>query len=103
MSASGRTIMWFLAPPSAPGPPPPRAGGAAGAGGGAGLVDVAGDRGRADERDRGDAGVLEQAVDRDLVAVDDVEHAGRQAGIGEQLGAEVGARRIALAGLEDEG
>jgi hypothetical protein len=44
--------------------------------------------------------VLEQAIDRDLVAVDDVEHAGRQAGLGQQLGAEVGGRRIALAGLE---
>jgi hypothetical protein len=33
--------------------------------------------------------VLEQAIDRDLVAVDDVEHAGGQAGLGEQLGAEV--------------
>ena len=52
---------------------------------GAGLVDVLRDRRRADERHRRDLRVLEQAVDRDLVAVDDVEHAGRQAGLGEQL------------------
>ena len=36
---------------------------------GAGLVDVLGDRRRADEADGGDVGVLEDAVDGDLVAV----------------------------------
>ena len=41
------------------------------------LVDVARDRRRADERDGLDVGVLEQPVDRDLVAVHDVEHARR--------------------------
>ena len=45
----------------------------------AGLVDVARDRRRADEADRGDVRVLEQRVDRDLVAVDDVEDAVREA------------------------
>ena len=40
-----------------------------------GLVDVAGDRRRADEADRGDVGMVEERVDRFLVAVDDVEHA----------------------------
>ena len=39
------------------------------------LVDVAGDRRRADEGDGLDVGVLEEAVDRHLVAVHDVEHA----------------------------
>ena len=82
MSASGSTIMWFFAPPSACTRLPWR---------GAGLVDVLRDRRRADEADRRDVGVLEQAVDGDLVAVDDVEHAGRQARLGEQLGAEVRA------------
>ena len=43
------------------------------------LVDVARDRRRADEADRGDVGVLEQRVDRDLVALDDVEDAVRHA------------------------
>ena len=45
------------------------------------LVDVAGDRRRADERDRGDARMLEQRVDGHLVAVDDVEHAVRNTGL----------------------
>ena len=40
-----------------------------------GLVDVARDRRRADERHRLHGGVLEQPVDRDLVAVHDVEDA----------------------------
>ena len=51
-----------------------------------GRVDVLGDRGRADEADRGDVGMLQQRVDRLLVAVDDVEHARRQPGLGQQLG-----------------
>ena len=63
-SASGSTTMWFLAPPSACTRLPLR---------GAGLVDVLGDRRRADEADRGDVGVLEDAVDRHLVALHDVE------------------------------
>jgi hypothetical protein len=36
-----------------------------------------GDRGRADKADRGDIGVLQQRVDRLLVAVDDIEDTGR--------------------------
>ena len=51
----------------------------------AGLVDVLRDRRRADEAHRGDAGVLEDRVDRDLVAVHDVEDARRQARLGQQL------------------
>jgi hypothetical protein len=46
------------------------------------LVDVLGDRRRADERDALTSGVLEQRVDGDLVAVHDVEHAVGQAGLG---------------------
>ena len=57
---------------------------------------------RADEADRGDVGVLEDAVDRHLVAVDDVEAAVGQAGLLEQLGDEHRRRRILLARLEDE-
>ena len=69
---------------------------------GAGLVDVLGDRRGADEADRGDVGVLEDAVDGHLVAVDDVEAAVGQTGLLEQLGDEHARRRILLARLEDE-
>ena len=48
---------------------------------GAGLVDVPGDRRRADEAHRGDVGVLEDAVDGHLVALHDVEHAVGQPGL----------------------
>jgi hypothetical protein len=65
-------------------------------------VDVLGDRGGADERHRRDARVVEDRVHRDLVTVDDAEHAVRQPGVGVQLGDEVRDRRVALAGLEDE-
>ena len=71
--------MWFFAPPS---------GLDALAVLRAGLVDVARDRRRADEADRGDRRVLEDRVDRDLVAVDDVEDAVGHARLGEQLGEE---------------
>ena len=50
-----------------------------------GLVHVARDRRGADERHRLHVGMLEQPVDRDLVAVHDVEHAGGQAGLGPEL------------------
>ena len=59
----------------------------------AGLVDVARDQGRADERDRGDAGMLEKRVDGDLVALQDVEDAVRQARLLEQLRGEERGRR----------
>ena len=45
------------------------------------LVDVAGDRRRADEADRGDVGMLEQRVDGDLVALHDVEDAVGETGL----------------------
>ena len=70
---------------------------------GAGLVDVARDRRRADERDRLDVRVLEQPVDGLLVAVDDVEHARRQAGVRERLGDEDRRGRVLLARLEHDG
>ena len=71
-SASLSTSMWFLAPPSACTRLPLAR---------AGLVDVPGDRRGADEADRGDVRVLEQAVDGDLVALHDVEAAGREPGL----------------------
>ena len=51
-----------------------------------GLVDVAGDRGGADEAHAVDAGVLEQRVDGFLVALHHVEHAVGQPSFGPQLG-----------------
>ena len=47
-------------------------------------------------------GCVEQRVDRLLVAVHDVEHAGGQPGLGEQLGEQQRRRRVLLARLEDE-
>ena len=70
---------------------------------GAGLVDVARDRRRADERDRVDVRVLEDRVDRDLVAVDDVEDAVRDARLLEQLGREDRRGRVLLGRLQHEG
>ena len=49
-----------------------------------------------------DVVVLEQAVDRDLVALQHVETAGREAGLGEELGDEQVDRRVLLARLEHE-
>jgi hypothetical protein len=69
---------------------------------GCGLVDVAGDRRRADEAHRGDVRLVQDRVHRLLVAVDHVEHAIGQAGIFEQLGEDQGGRRVALGRLEDE-
>ena len=54
--------------------------------GGAGLVDVAGDRRRPDERDRLDVGVDQQRVHGLLVAVDHVHHAVRKTGLLPELG-----------------
>ena len=71
-SASGSTIAWFFAPPSACTRLPFAD---------AALVDVPRYRGRADERDRRPSRVVEQRVDRLLVAVDDGEDAVRQAGL----------------------
>ena len=48
-------------------------------------------------------GSVEDRVDRFLVAIDDVEHAGRQAGFHQQFGQAHRHRRIALRRLENEG
>ena len=77
-SASGSTTMWFFAPPSACTRLPcavPR------------LVDVAGDRGGADEATPPcTSGCASSASTAVLVAVHDVEHAVGQPGLGPQLG-----------------
>ena len=78
-SASGRTIAWFLAPPSA-WTRLPCAVAAAWMYFAIGVEPT--------KRHRGHVGVLEQRVDRLLVAVDDVEDAVGQAGLGPQLGEE---------------
>ena len=62
-----------------------------------------GDRGRADEADRLDVRIVEDRVDRFLVAVDDVENAGRPARLDEQFAEPHRHARIALGGLQDEG
>ncbi len=67
-----------------------------------GLVDVFRDRRRSDERHRLDAGMHEDRVDRFLVAVNDVEHAGRKTRLGEQLGEAQRRRRVTLRRLQDE-
>ena len=69
---------------------------------GAGLVDVARDRSRADEADRGDVAVLEDRVDRDLVPVHDVEDAVGQAGLLQQFGDVRRRGRVLLGRLEHE-
>ena len=94
MSASGMMIMWFLAPPKHCTRLPFAA---------AARIDVVGDRRRADEADGLDVGIVEDGVDHFLVAVDDVEDAGRQAGLDEQFGDAHRHARIALGRLQDEG
>ena len=61
------------------------------------------DGGGADEGDGGDAGVVQDRVHRGLVAVDHVEHAVREPGLGVELGDQAGGRRVAFAGFENEG
>ena len=68
----------------------------------AGLVDVAGDRRRADEAHGGDVGMLEDPIDRDLVAVHDVEDAVGQPGLLQQLTEVDRCGWVLLARLEDE-
>ncbi len=69
----------------------------------AGLIDVIGDRGRTDEGDRLYVGMLEQRVDRLLVALHDIEHAVGQAGLLQQPGHQQARAGIERARLEDEG
>jgi hypothetical protein len=67
-------------------------------------IDVLGDRRGADEADGLDVVVVEDGVDRFLVAVDDIEDAGGQGpGLDEQLGEAHRHAGIALGGLQDEG
>ena len=66
------------------------------------LVDVARDRRRSHEADGRDVWMLEDRVDRDLVAVHDVEHAVGQAGFLQQLRDVDGRGRVLLGRLEDE-
>ena len=66
------------------------------------LVDDLGDRGRADERDGVDARVVEDALDDLAAAVDEVDHAGRQAERVELLEGDLLGQRDLLGGLEDE-
>ncbi len=67
------------------------------------LVDVLRNRRRADKADRLDIGIVEDGVDGFLVAVDDVEDAGRQPGLDHQGGQHHRHAGIALGGLQDEG
>ncbi len=69
---------------------------------GAGLIDVAGHRGRPHEGHGAHIGMLQQAIDRHPIAVHHVEHPFRQPRLGEQLGQEHGDRRVPLGGLEHE-
>ena len=62
-----------------------------------------GDRGRADKADRVDLRVSEDRVDRLLVAVDDIEDAGRQPRFQQQFGHALPGRGVALRRLQDEG
>jgi hypothetical protein len=73
------------------------------AGGGAVLVDVLRDRGRSDERHRGDLGAGQERVHGFLVTVDDVEYAVGKARFLPQLGDPVRRRRVLLRGLEHDG
>ena len=66
------------------------------------LVDVFRDRRRPDEADRGHVGMLEQPVDRDLVALDDVEDAVRHAGFLQEFGDVHRCARVLLGRLEHE-
>ena len=69
----------------------------------AARIDVMRDRRRADEADRLDVGIVEDRVDRFLVAVDDVENAGRAARLDEEFGQAHRHAGVALGRLEDEG
>lgn len=63
------------------------------------AIDVAGDRGRADEGDGGDIRMRQDSVDRALVAIDNVEDTRRQPGLDHQFGKADRYGRIALGGF----
>ena len=66
-----------------------------------GLVHVPRDGRRADERDRLDIRMREQGIDRDLVALHDVEDTLGQSRLAPQLGEPIRRRRIFLTRLQD--
>ena len=66
------------------------------------LVDVTRNRRRTDERDRDDVWMLQECVDRDLVAVDDVEDAVRYARFLQQVGREHRCGRVLLRWFQHE-
>ena len=66
-------------------------------------VDVPRDRRRANETQRIDTGVMQQRIDRVLVALHDVEYARRKARFADESGEQQRGGRVALGGLEDEG
>ena len=66
-------------------------------------VDIFGNGGRADKADGGDGRVVQNRIDRFLVAVHHLQHAVRQAGFLHQFCQHQRHRRIAFAGLQDEG
>jgi hypothetical protein len=70
---------------------------------GAGLVDVVGNRGRAHEAHGLHIRVLEQRVNRHLVALHHVEHAIGQAGLLQQIGDQQRGRRVGRGRLEHKG
>jgi hypothetical protein len=90
-SASGITMRWFFAPPSARHALEVRAA----------AVDDLRHLRRADEADRLDVRVVADRFDRLLAAVHDVQHAVGQAGFAQQLGDAAGAERHQLGRLED--
>ena len=66
-------------------------------------IDVLGDRRGADEADGRDVGMIENSVDRLLVAVHDVEHALRQTGFLQKFPDEEGRGRVPFRRLQDKG
>ncbi len=68
-----------------------------------GPVDVFGHWRRADEADGGDPLVAENGIDRDMVALDDIENAGRETGLRQQFRPFERATRVFLGRLQDEG
>ena len=70
---------------------------------GRGAVDDLADLGRAGEGDLVDVGMADQPVAGGLAkAGDDVEHAGREAGLGDQVGEAQRGQRGLLGGLQDD-
>ena len=63
------------------------------------AVDVRPDGGRADEGDRSDVRVGAERVDRTFAAMDDVQHAGRHAGLKRKFGQQHGRQGSCSEGL----